>query len=153
MSGYREYLRNLNGCDAHLGTFPFGGTNTIVDSLSLCIPVVTLEGSEPHSRADASLIRAAGLPEWLIAEDTDEYFAAAARLVRSDVERIECCRRLREMDFAAEFHDVEFERHENDLVNCLDWLWHNRDEIRADGRRRWTVADRLATGIPAGAEA
>lgn len=76
---YQPYLENLARCNFMLSTFPFGGTNSVIDCFILGVPVVTMEGDQIHSRSDASMIRRVGLPEWLIAHSEDEFVAAALR--------------------------------------------------------------------------
>jgi len=62
-----------------LDTFPYHGTTTTCEALSMGVPVLTLEGERHAGRAGASLLRAAGLPE-LVAPTVDDYVDAAARL-------------------------------------------------------------------------
>lgn len=78
---YKTYMSHLNKCHVQLGTFPFGGTNSNIDSLLLGIPLVTLEGEDQHERYDAMMIRRAGLPEGLVAQSAAEYEAAAIQLI------------------------------------------------------------------------
>ena len=47
----------------------------------LGIPVVGMEGAEPHARTDGLIIRRLGLPGWLIATNREEYMRAALRLI------------------------------------------------------------------------
>jgi hypothetical protein len=80
--GYNQYMTYLNQCDVHLSTFPFGGTNSNVDSFLLKIPVVTLEGLEPHERFDAMMLRRVGLED-LVAKSKEEYVSIAVNLLTS----------------------------------------------------------------------
>ena len=93
-SQYNHYIRQLQRCHMQLGTFPFGGTNSNVDAMLLGIPTVCMEGYEPHATCDAKMLRKAGMPEWLIAQNQEEYIAAAVRLIESDAERIALSRYL-----------------------------------------------------------
>ena len=85
---YNDYIRQVQKCHIQLGTFPFGGTNSNVDAMLLGMPMVVMEGSEPHATCDAKMLRRAGMPEWLIAHNRDEYIAAAVRLIEDDDERV-----------------------------------------------------------------
>lgn len=78
---YAPYLEWLSKCDFMLSTFPFGGTNSVIDCFIMGIPVVAMEGDQIHSRSDASMIRRVGLPEWLIAHSEDDYVKAALRCI------------------------------------------------------------------------
>lgn len=74
---YGPYLELLAQCDLMLSTFPFGGTNSSIDAMLVGLPVLTLEGNQIHERSDASMIRRAGLPQWLIVKDADAYVQMA----------------------------------------------------------------------------
>ena len=65
--------------DIALDPFPFAGGATTAQALWMGVPVVSLAGQSWAGRQGASLLRAAGLEEW-IAADEDDYIAIAARL-------------------------------------------------------------------------
>lgn len=81
---YQLYMSELASCDINLSPFPFGGLHSVIDSLRLGLPVVAMEGLEPHARTDAMLLRRLGMPDWLIAHSVDEYVEAALRLINDD---------------------------------------------------------------------
>ncbi len=78
---YADYIREINRCQIHACTFPFGGTNSLVDSLRQGLPLVAMEGDEVHERIDAMFIRKVGLPDWLIARNDEQYINALLRLI------------------------------------------------------------------------
>jgi len=67
--------------------------------LAVGIPMVSMEGLEPHSRSDASIIRRAGLPESLIAHTPEEYIQAILRLVDDD-ERAKVAAQVQAVDLS-----------------------------------------------------
>lgn len=75
--------------DVYLDAFPFGGYNTVVEALSLGVPVLTLEGAAAPGRFAAAAVRLVGLPEWLIAKSPAEYLEIALRLARNPSLRAE----------------------------------------------------------------
>jgi hypothetical protein len=93
-SQYNHYMRQMQACHIQLGTFPFGGTNSNVDSMLLGSPLACMEACEPHATSDAKMLRRAGMPEWLIAHTREEYVAAAVRLIDNDTERVALSRYL-----------------------------------------------------------
>lgn len=83
---YDDYIREINRCQIHACTFPFGGTNSLIDSLRQGLPLVAMEGNEVHARVDAEFIRKVGLPESCIAHTSEEYVAALLKLVNEPEE-------------------------------------------------------------------
>lgn len=77
--------------DIALDPFPCNGATTTLDSLWNGVPVITLAGDSCVSRAGASMLSNAGLPE-LIACDKDEYLAIARRLAQ-DLHALQALRR------------------------------------------------------------
>lgn len=100
---FNQYLSHLRQCHLHLCTFPFGGTNSNIDSMMLGIPLVTLLGDEPHERFDAMMIRRARLPEALVAKTREAYVDEAVRLITHDAERNALRDHLLAFDLQGEF--------------------------------------------------
>lgn len=66
--------------DVALDPFPFNAGATTVEALWLGVPVLTLRAAPPFGRMGESILRAAGLDDW-VAADEDAYVARAARAV------------------------------------------------------------------------
>jgi hypothetical protein len=139
---YKEYLDCMNACDLQLSTFPFGGTNTNVDSMKLGIPMVTLEGAEPHARSDAGMMRIVGLPQWLIAGSVAEYEEAALRLISEHDTRCAIATQLQSTNIAAAFMGSTGDAYTEDLSDAAWWLYTMHDHIQGSGKRHWTVEER-----------
>jgi protein O-GlcNAc transferase len=77
----REYLELYHRLDIVLDTFPYNGGVTTCDALWMGVPVVSLTGETPVSRAGLSLLSNVGLPE-LVAHSETEYLNIAGRLAR-----------------------------------------------------------------------
>lgn len=86
MLDYDEYISELNRCHLHAGTFPFGGTNSLLDSLRQGLPILALEGDEPHARIDSDFVRRAGLPESFVCYSEQEYAERLLQLVEQPEE-------------------------------------------------------------------
>jgi predicted O-linked N-acetylglucosamine transferase (SPINDLY family) len=82
----RDYLTAHSHIDMILDTFPFTGGTTTCEALWMGVPTVTLIGNTMIARQGASLLTAAGLPDW-IAKDTDDYVAKAVAYA-SDLEKL-----------------------------------------------------------------
>jgi hypothetical protein len=83
MLSYSDYIRELNRCHLHAGTFPFGGTNSLIDSLRQGLPILALDGNEAHNRIDAWFVRRVGLPENFICHTEEEYQQRLLALVQN----------------------------------------------------------------------
>jgi predicted O-linked N-acetylglucosamine transferase (SPINDLY family) len=65
--------------DIVLDTFPYNGHTTSLDALWMGVPVVSLAGRTPVSRAGLSQLTNLGLPE-LVAHSEDDYVRIAVEL-------------------------------------------------------------------------
>jgi hypothetical protein len=58
---YQDYLTEMERASLTIDSHPFGGYNTVVDSLFVGCPVVTIEGTKFYNRASSALTRLAGV--------------------------------------------------------------------------------------------
>jgi protein O-GlcNAc transferase len=71
------HLAQYARIDVALDTFPYNGTTTTCEALSMGVPVVSLHGEHHASRVSLSILTAAGFPQW--ATDDSEKFVAIAK--------------------------------------------------------------------------
>ena len=106
MRARREYLELYRGIDVVLDTFPYNGHTTSLDALYMGVPVVSLYGETPVSRAGLSQLSNLGLPE-LVTPDKEEFVRIAVELAR-DTERLKALRvTLRERMQGSAIMDAE----------------------------------------------
>jgi len=83
MVGYTHdqlsHLALYNRVHVALDTTPYNGTTTTCEALWMGVPVVTTLGDRHSARVSASLLHAAGFPEW-VASDADDFVRMAAHL-------------------------------------------------------------------------
>ena len=77
--GLGAHLQAYDAVDVALDTVPYAGTTTTCEALWMGVPVVTLAGACHAARVGASLLTAAGRPQWIAVAD-DGYVALAADL-------------------------------------------------------------------------
>jgi predicted O-linked N-acetylglucosamine transferase (SPINDLY family) len=87
-------MKVIAGCDMFLNPFPFGNTNGIVDTVWAGLVGVCKTGREVHEHIDEGMFRRLGFPEWTIAGTTQDYKAAALRLIENESERRDLARTL-----------------------------------------------------------
>ena len=77
-SSREAYLRAYHRIDIALDPFPYPGGTTSCEALWMGVPVLTMRGDRFLSHAGETIMRNAGLPDW-IARGSDAYVAKAAR--------------------------------------------------------------------------
>ena len=80
-SPHAQMLAEYGDVDVALDSFPYNGGLTTCEALWMGVPVVAIEGEAMISRQSASLLKAAGLDDW-VARDAADYAARAALLAR-----------------------------------------------------------------------
>jgi hypothetical protein len=78
-----EYKPLIASAVVLLDSFPFCGYTTLMDAFSFGTPAVTFEAFGAFGRAGAGVARAAGLPEWTIARNRDQYVEAAVYIANN----------------------------------------------------------------------
>ena len=139
-TGYMEYMKMIGECDLQLSPFPFGNTNGYVDGLLMGLPIVSMDGREVHSRADNVMGRLAGLPEWCLTENIDQYVDAVIRLVNDDQERFALSESILNTDLKSTFFDHEFSP---DFGKAIYWIYRNHEAIQERNQKSWKVNDRV----------
>jgi predicted O-linked N-acetylglucosamine transferase (SPINDLY family) len=85
------FLAQYDAIDVALDPLPFHGGTTTAQALWQGVPVLSLAGDAPQRRMSASLLRAAGLADTLLARASDDY-VAMARALASDPSRLAALR-------------------------------------------------------------
>ncbi len=85
-TGYLDYLAAYHDVDIALDPVPRAGGVTTADALWMGVPVITLCGQRFIERHGASLLRAAGMGEWIAVTPRD-YVDKALALARDHVQR------------------------------------------------------------------
>jgi predicted O-linked N-acetylglucosamine transferase (SPINDLY family) len=76
-----DFLKSYDRIDIALDTFPYNGGTTTTEALWQGVPVLTYSGDRWVARTSTSLLRAAGLDDW-IAGDQEDLVTKASTLAR-----------------------------------------------------------------------
>jgi predicted O-linked N-acetylglucosamine transferase (SPINDLY family) len=80
------HLAAYGRIDIALDTFPYNGTTTSCEALWMGVPVISLRGDRHSARVGASLLSAAGHPEWIA--DTPEQYIQTVKQLAMDADRL-----------------------------------------------------------------
>ncbi len=119
-TGREAYFAAHTKVDFILDSFPFTGGTTTCEALWMGVPTLTLAGETLIARQGASLLAAAGLPEWIV--DNEQDYIQQAIVFAQDLDYLATLRRgLREQVLASPLFDGQrFARH---FANTLWQLW------------------------------
>lgn len=109
-----------------LDPFPFGGFNTVIDSLYLNKPIITCKGSLAFGRFCAATLELVGLDE-LIASTHEQYIALAVHLIEDEGYRTELCERTAAIDLAGIFAQTQ---NPDFLCRAVDFLLANHTTLQ-----------------------
>ena len=87
--GYADYMEIVRRCDMFINPFPFGNTNGIIDCVTAGLVGVCKTGMEVNEHIDQGLFERFGLPNWLVATDTETYIKASVKLAENHALRSE----------------------------------------------------------------
>ena len=119
------YLASYREVDMVLDTFPYPGGTTTCEALWMGVPTLTLAGDSLLTRQGASLLTAAGLPDWIAASEASYLGQAVSRA--GDLDALSALRLgLRERVSNAPLFDApRFARHFEDAL----WqIWRRSQE-------------------------
>ena len=83
---FEDHIKEYNKIDLALDTFPYNGVTTSFEAIWMGVPVLTLKGFNPNSRAGVSINKNLDM-KYLIANNEQEYISKAINL-SNDYEKI-----------------------------------------------------------------
>jgi glycosyltransferase involved in cell wall biosynthesis len=130
--GYAQFLAVLNSCDLMLSTFPFGGTNSLVDAMMCGVPIVCLEmpDGHVHERCDSWALRRVGLDD-LIAQSIAEYEDTAVHMIQDDASRRLHADHLRGTDVQKIFFGPLTGDADGAVLRAFQYVYAHHEEIQA----------------------
>ena len=140
-TNYREFLDTIATCDLSLAAFPFGNTNSTVDTSLLGLPTVALFGPEPPAQTDKKVIRAAGLPSWTVCESDDAYYEAALKLIENEDARKAAVQVERGDSVMSNLFPEHVTGDETRLSELMWGVYQSHEQLRENSLRVFTVED------------
>jgi hypothetical protein len=144
---YDRYLTVISQCDLNLSPFPFGGLHSVIDSLRQGLPVVAMEGPEPHGRTDSMLLRRLGMPDWMVATNEDDYVAAALRVIDDDALRVALSRQALALDIDSLMFGDGTTPLGTEVIDAVWWMYEHHEAIKASGQKLWGKSERAAINL------
>lgn len=128
---YFEYMEEAEYADFALNSFPFGGYNTVVESLYLRKPVITMEGKKFYNKAGACLLRKVGLGD-LVVQTMDEFIELTLRMLNDADFLREKQDHLRNIDLRKVLFDTDEPAY---FEQAIEYLIDNHEQLQADESR------------------
>lgn len=142
---YPQFLAEMAKCDLALAAFPFGNTNSTVDTSLLGLPTVVWCGQDSSSQTDSLVIEAAGLSKWLVCHSDEQYYEVARSLINDPAKRVAAMAGMDRKSLRAKLLSTAT----NNTDECFaDMLWEvylHHDEIRASEQRVFHHTEWLET--------
>ena len=138
---YEFFLRELKRCDLALAAFPFGNTNSTVDTCLLGVPTVAYYANEVLSIGDRDVMRMVGLPTWLVSDNDEDYFQAAMKIIHDDAARQAIVDHLQTTDVKSALFRPPRPEDETEFVEAFDWMYQNHEALQASSQHLLKVGE------------
>jgi protein O-GlcNAc transferase len=115
-AGHFEFLQGYNRVDIALDTFPYNGGTTTCEAIWQGVPVLTFTGDRWVSRTSASILRAAGLEDF-VALDLEGYISQAVSISPESLADLRSSMRSR-LQVSSACNTSTFARR-------MEWLYQN----------------------------
>lgn len=115
--------------DFAINSWPFGGYNTVVESLYLGKPVVTLEGDRFYNMAASALLRRVGLDN-LITKSAPEFIDLCARMANDPDFLAAQQEKLASVDLKEALFTTDEPRY---FEAAMEYIIENHETIQAAG--------------------
>ena len=133
---YTEFLSEMCRCDLALAAFPFGNTNSTVDTCLLGLPTVANFGPESPAQTDRMVLATAGFPEWLVARSDEEYYEKALHLINDSVFRTEILKDVSRMSAREKLFNMAQLHEQSDPFADMFWyVYENHEALQSSARR------------------
>jgi hypothetical protein len=138
---YDGFLQVLSRCELALSAFPFGNTNSTVDTCLMHIPTVAFVANEVLSIGDRDVMRMVGLPHWLVSDNDEDYFQVAMKMIHNDEARQAIVDQLKATDVRAKVFEPPRPEDATEFVEAMDWIYRNHEKLQASSQHLIKVGE------------
>lgn len=123
--GYADYLKTVARCQIHFSPFPFGSTNSLVDSMLLGLPLVVMRVTDSEQHVDAGIMDKLQIDALRPAATVEDYVTLACRLIDDDDERARITHLVEQKDIERIFFGSHQEAIEKSAQGLLELVKHH----------------------------
>ena len=124
-NSFEEHINEYQKIDLALDTFPYNGVTTSFEAIWMCVPVLTLKGFNPNSRAGESINKNLNM-NYLIANNKDEYVQKAVEFSKNFEKVIKIRKNLFNKALESNlFNDKKFSK---EFYECLEKIYFNHSQ-------------------------
>lgn len=143
---YQTFLSEMCRCDLALAAFPFGNTNSTVDTCLLGLPTVAHFGPESPAQTDKIVLATAGYPDWLVCDSDEQYFETALSLINDPQLRLSVTQHTEPQDVRERLFDRASSAFgEDPLADVFLHVYQNHEALAASSQRVFRYDDLLGT--------
>lgn len=136
---YRDYLDALSKSEIVLNPFPFGHTNTLIDTMLLGLPCIGLEGIEPSSKTESYILDILGLRNEFSATSLEDYEQKFLGLAHRILEGTSP-----EINRAAVYEKLYGDQINTDFGKVIKWVYDNESVMKSTTRRDFEVYESIS---------
>ena len=125
---YKDYMAIFEEGDITLDSYPYGGYNSMVDTIYLRKPFVAYEGDRFFSRAASQLLREFNLPE-LIATNNEDYINITLNLINDEAFRNQIHEKFNNLNLN---DALFFSGLDKNFKKAVDYIIANHDALKLD---------------------
>lgn len=130
---YERFITEICRCDFALAAFPFGNTNSTIDTCIAGLPTVVHFGPENPQQTDALVLRRAGLADWLVCKTDQDYFETALTLINDPGKRRDAMNGLSRREIRSALLNRSKEANLNPVGKLLKHVYDHHNEISQSG--------------------
>ena len=133
-SSYRDFLSRLRDADVILNPFPFGHTNTLIDTMLMGKPCVGLQGVEPASKTEQYILRILGLEDRFSAKTIAEYKEKFKQIVKELKGGT-----FEPIDIGDVYDRLYADHVAFDFGKIIKWVYYNRKSLMNSSERAFKI--------------